>query len=77
MLDKIKSMHHHSFIFVVVITLLLVASAPTTNASLLRGHNKIDRGEASRQITNANKETKRKMVTVADNPDGPQNISLM
>jgi hypothetical protein len=60
-LDKVKSMHHHSFIFVVVITLLLVASAPTTNASLLRGHNKIDRGDDSRQIPNAQKETKRRL----------------
>ena len=54
-------MHRHSFIFVVVITLLLVASAPTTNASLLRGHNKIDRGDDSRQIPNAQKETKRRL----------------
>jgi hypothetical protein len=54
-------MHRHSFIFVVVITLLLVASAPTTNASLLRGHNKIDRGDNSRQIPNAQKETKRRL----------------
>ena len=63
MLDTIKSksMHHHSFIFVVVITLLLVASAPTTNASLLRGNNKIDRGDDSREIQNADKETRRKL----------------